>query len=640
MLRPDSFRWLRHTLCFAALMASISLAAQEQLRPLQYGTCPRIESSKSVAIQLPFFDDFSSGTISPLFWDISSASATTSYDPLPPSLGMAVLDALNADGQLYPDASIGLFSADTLLSRSIRLDSIFSPSRTPLRPADSLRFSFYYLPGGGDSVMWQRYGDCPDLLDSLILEFFNPVTNHWDFIWGRGGIPVDSLRAHTHLRWQQVRIPITNPQYFSPNFRFRFRNYASLDDIAESGIVGNSDQWLLDYILLDVTRSHSDPYERDVVFVSPAPSLLQHYQAMPFRHYRPADMAPQIFLSIANLYSQPMATSYSYAVFDTLGNLLHTYDGGYANAPTFLPNASYQDNPAHSEPPVNYAFPLLSAPDRFIIRHLVREGVGGDLHPNNDTAIFEQRFSNYFAYDDGVAENGYGLVSTSSNMAFCLFYPLVEPDTLVSVSLYFNRTRNGENETIPFSIAVWSDNNGIPGDLLYLDQSPRSLAFDGLNQYHSYPLDQPLPLSEPVHIGIVQSAPGYINLGFDRNCDARDRTHYRIGNTGGWSSTVYFGALMIRPFFGTVALSASPDIDNPLPSVSFYPNPTASTLFIDSDSSQPLLCEILDLSGRIIRRTTLSSIPASIDLKALPSGIYIVRLISNQGAITRKLFKQ
>ena len=114
-------------------------AAQEVLLPLQHGIS-RVCAFKQLggqAIVLPLFDDFADGRIDADLWD-PRGGVTVSMDvsPLAPTVGVATLDALDADGNLYSHASTDLFMADTLLSLPVRLDS--------LTPADSVLFSFYY----------------------------------------------------------------------------------------------------------------------------------------------------------------------------------------------------------------------------------------------------------------------------------------------------------------------------------------------------------------------------------------------------------------------------------------------------------------------------------------------------------------
>ena len=151
------------------LLCSSALVAQEALSTLCRPEMPERKGNDSVLV-LPFFDDFSIATRSTNQWHLGGAFVNQGYAPLPPTIGMATLDAFKADGTLYPTAASQLFTGDTLTSRPIRLDSLFQPYTRPLSAGDSVYLSFFYLPGGGYGNMWERIGDTPENQDSLILE--------------------------------------------------------------------------------------------------------------------------------------------------------------------------------------------------------------------------------------------------------------------------------------------------------------------------------------------------------------------------------------------------------------------------------------------------------------------------------------
>ena len=124
-------------------------------------------------IILPFSDDFSNYTGYPdtARWIGNQAFVNQSFAVNPPTIGSVTLDALNEQGRIYEHASKSSFGADTLLSRPIRLDSIFYPFPRALTPADSVMFYFFYQPGGGEGTAWEGLGNSPESTDSLILEF-------------------------------------------------------------------------------------------------------------------------------------------------------------------------------------------------------------------------------------------------------------------------------------------------------------------------------------------------------------------------------------------------------------------------------------------------------------------------------------
>lgn len=595
----------------SAFLLGGSLWAQEQLAPLCAGKSLPCKSSDSL-LTIPFFDDFSkvSDADYRTVWLLQGALLNQGYAPLPPTLGMATLDAYDAQGRLYPTTLGDLYYGDTITSPWVRMDSIFEPYTRALTIADSIYLSFYYLPGGGSGNMWERIGDCPNPQDSLLLEFYDAPNNQWHQVWGRGGVSVDTLLAQTGAAWQFVQIPIVDSCYLRPDFRFRFRNYCSLDNMNKPGLLGNADQWNIDYILLDVNRRADDRFTRDVAFVNPAGSLLRQYRAMPARQFQPSDMADSLSMTIANLFSQELAANYGYQVLDAGGDVLHNYEGGLDNIPVFWPSQAYQNAPRHASPSVDFVFPVDPGQSQsFTIMHGIREGVSGDNFPQNDTISFVQVFDNYYAYDDGAPENGYGITSTSKPRLACRFDMHAE-DTLTAVDLYFNHTYNDGNAGIRFLITIWDNQNGHPGNIIYQDEQRRRPEFEGFNRYVRYPLEQPLVCSGTIYVGLEQTTTDFLNIGFDRNNDASEQLFYLTGVE--WQRSILRGALMLRPYFGAQALVDVPATASP---ASFHVRVTDRSIRVENADSRKV--RVYDLMGRLVSADNLRP------------GVYLVRVGSS-----------
>lgn len=607
------------------------VAAQEVLLPLQ-----SLPQEKAVAgpkatgfVALPFFDDFShypqGGACSPLRWEErGGARMDDGARLMAPTVGVATLDAIDARGELYPHAATSMFPADTLTSLPIGLGG--------LTAADSVVFSFYYLPGGGEGNLWERVGDAPDGQDSLVLEFYRPADSLWTLVWSRGGVEVDSLVAATGVHWQYVAIPIEDSAYFDSLFQFRFRNYCSLTETAKPGLAGNCDYWHLDYIVLDTQRTAAAvPVFRDVAFSENAPSALADYRAMPARQYRASEMAAAFDMKIVNLFNSDLASQYTYAVLDAAGDTLYQYDGGYENAPAFLPLETYQSSAGHATPPVQFSFPVGSQEATYMVVHTVREGVGGDTHRDNDTVRFEQVFADYYAYDDGTAENGYGLTSTASHLYLAYRFDLNEEDTLTALDLYFSRTLDGGNEQVPFFITVWQAEGGRPGTVLYRDKDRRYPLFDGMNRYQRYVLEEPVVVSGDVFVGFEQTNNYYINLGFDRSKNTADRIYYLTSTE--WQQSILSGSLMMRPHFGVAATVGIAGIENTGREIEVYPNPARERVTIKG-LPEGSRVEVYDAMGRKV----MESWTAEVDAGHLAQGIYLLRCTAPDGFVhTEKL---
>ncbi|MBR4197985.1 MAG: T9SS type A sorting domain-containing protein [Bacteroidales bacterium] len=615
--------------------------AQEVLLPL-YGN-PVVERlakrhrtrAKSVQqpLTLPFFDDFSnySGYPDSNRWADNHAFVNADYAVFPPTVGVATLDAIDACGELHRGIGLSPVPGDTLTSLPIRLDSLFSPYARALTAADSIYFSFYFQPGGGYGNMWERVGVAPEAGDSLILEFFNSVSVSWDKVWSTDGFSLDSLHASEGGFFRYVAIPIIQDVYLKSGFKFRFRNYVSINNVTKPGLSGNCDMWNIDYVYLDYSRTHA-PTFRDIAFVNKATSMLKQYTAMPTRQFRNSFLKDTLYNTITNLYSQQLVSRYEYKIYDGSNRVIGGYTGGSENVPAYLPNHRYQTAAVHARPPLNDTLPAMTNPRNvFRIVHVVTEGYTGDNHPQNDTIVFEQVFDNYFAYDDGVPENGYGITTNNSRCSLGYRFSLSATDTLTAIDMYFNRTYNNGNSGIPFYICVWSDNGGTPGSVLYKAASYAFPRFDSLNQYCRYPLERPLVVSGTIYIGFEQHSTNYINLGFDRSNNTADNIYYFT--SGSWQQSYLSGSLMMRPYFGQQAVVGLQSAEKESVAVKLRPNPCKNVLFLDyNDDTRLLSAEtaIYNMYGKCCKR---QQIEKQMDVSDLPAGVYVMRIVSANGQV-------
>ncbi len=605
--------------------------AQEMLVPAGRWQQRPVATKSAASVSLPFFDDFSNyrGAPTGSLWAPGGAYVGTDYSALPPTVGVMTLDALDADGYLYPQASTSPFPADTAMSLPIHLDGLDS--------TNAVVMSFYYMPSGGGEHPWEAVGDTPNAQDSLFLDFYSAADSAWHTVWSRGGTSAATLQQETGHAWQYVAIAITDSIYFDSTFRFRFRNHCSLEDNGKAGMMGNVDQWNIDYVMVDRGRTvDSMPVFRDITFVKPAPTMLRHYRAMPARQYRTIDMAQSLSMTIANLYSSPIASYYSYRVVDNDGTVLYTYDGGYQNAPA----EGYQTAPAHANPTVGYNFTESNTQKTYTIVHNVREGATGDDYPQNDTVRYQQHFLDYYAYDDGTAENGYGLTSTAATVSLAYRFDLNTADTLSAIDMAFNNTFDNANLGIHFRLTIWQAEDGLPGTVLYTDQAsrqpilPDSAALAGeRGAFHRYVLEHSVVVYGSIFVGFVQEGNEFINIGFDRSFNSADRIYHYTENT--WRQSYLSGSLMLRPCFGQSAIVG---IENSQLSalnsrLTIYPNPADNEVHING-MPQGSKAQLYDISGRRV----LSVEGNRIDTSCLPAGIYMLRAITPDGTLhTAKL---
>ncbi|NVN94445.1 MAG: T9SS type A sorting domain-containing protein [Bacteroidetes bacterium] len=596
----------------------------------QYKAKHKFKAS-NISIKLPFIDDFSNYTGYPDsgLWMDNYVYINTQFAIFPITIGVATFDALNDSGVIYPQAMASQFPADTLTSRPIRLDSIFQPSLKALKLSDSLYFSFYFQPAGGRGNAWERIGDAPEPQDSLVLEFYSPVLHTWSYAWSTKGIPLDSIYLKNNRYFKYVIIPVNDSaNYYKDGFQFRFRNYCSLGSSTTPSMISNCDQWNIDYVYLGVNRSIYDTTFHDLTFIEKAPSFLKKYQAMPARQFQLIDVKDNLNMLLSNIDSISHSSTYKYEVRDQNGSLVHTQNCGIENISSFW-TTGYQTLPGHANPPVTYNFAPVIGGNKswYEIRHLFQE-IGSNpflFHRfENDTNSFIQRFEDYYAYDDGSAENGYGLSPAGSMLAYK--FTLFQPDTLVAVEMFFNPTYNNSNQ-IPFFITVWNDNGaGLPGDTIFQSSLLTPVFENGLNKFHSYILDRQIKVSGTFYVGWTQTTDDNLNIGFDRNTASQDNIYYN--SFGVWENSFKKGSLMIRPVFGTQYLGVN-DFEKEAVIFDVFPNPLRDgniTISLQSNGKtkeKDYSLQIFDMLGRKVYQSEFKLL---IDASLLQNGVYLITI--------------
>ena len=244
--------------------------------------------------------------------------------------------------------------------------------------------------------------------------------------------------------------------------------------------------------------------------------------------------------------------------------------------------------------------------------------------------MHHQGFYNYFAYDDGIPEMGYGVEPGSGS--FAVQFELSELDTLRGVQILFNHTLNDANDKY-FDIVVWKDNNGRPGEEYYRLSNKKPKWEDKLYKFAYYEFDRLIKLSGVFYIGIVQQSNGLINVGFDTSIDNSARNFYNV--TGSWQQSTKSGCVMMRPVLGK---SYYIGVEEPLTEgINIYPNPASSILHIEG-VEQGASIEIFDLTGRKVLESPFTP---SLSVETLPSGLYFLQILTNDGnAVSRKIMIQ
>lgn len=549
--------------------------------------------------ELPFFDDFSGKTSYPdiLRWTDNNVFINNSYTEDQITKGVATFDAIDNAGMLYETASSTGFMADKLTSVPINLN--YSSS-------ENIWFSFFYQAGG--------LGDKPELNDSLTLQFLDPTENKWYSIWNsEGQIPSG---------FKPVIFRIENARFLKAGFRFRFINYATLSpNLIDPSIVGNCDIWNVDYIVLDRNRNEADTVFADVAFRKPVRSILNTYEAMPWKQFLQAElkeMGPSITLSYRNNDLIARNVTRSYDVWDVYKNIeVHSY---LAGAVSIDPLTNRDDQAAFI-----YTFKS-NNPDSALFR--ITSTLKTDVFDpkRNDTLIYYQVFKNYFAYDDGTSEGGYGINGLGSRNAMLAYrFKSYIPDTLRAVRICFNDSYLDANQRA-FDLMVWNDNNELPGDVIYSVEELIVEKSDVVNGFFTYKLPEGIRIEGTFYVGWKQRSETFMNAGFDVNTPHGGKQLYWLN--GDWRTSQVSGSVMIRPVVGDPLRTTS--IDDIFKSdrnlISVWPNPASDYINITSEQlqlSDQHTVTISDFSGRRIMNIKYSE---SINVSSLHEGIYFITI--------------
>jgi len=564
------------------------------------------------SIGLPFIDDFSTTTIypDPNLWIDKQAYINSTYPINPVTIGVATLDALDENGQLYKNATSSPFSADTLTSKPFKLN-------IKDKTKDDFYFSFYYQPQG--------LGDKPETGDSLIVEFYNPSSLKWKKVWPDLDHIYKPTTKDSVPPFKQAIISVA-PEYKISGFQFRFRNYASIDGSDVPGRHGNADQWNIDYVRLDTGRNANDTALKDIAFVKPLTSLLKTYQSMPWNQYKIAfthENKPTIDITYKNNGTDSLSIGRQFRITeisDSSDRVVKTDSAGHKNIEPYS-TVALKANLFRPFAP-KYPGKLV----RFDVESYLTET--NDSRHQNDTIHYTQIFSNYYAYDDGSSEAGYGLIGEGAQNAMAAFsFNAYEPDTLTGISFYFNSTALDTTSTYPFTLAVWSDNNGQPGDYIYKNDhlvTPKKPEL--LNQFFNFKLDSGILVNGQFYVGFVQESDNFLNIGFDLNNN--NQSSLFVNFNGIWTTSTIAGTLMMRPVFrqtkeGPVSVKKIPNSQ----SFSIYPNPADNQIYINlgnHENSLPLSLEIYNITGKLVLSTKLQK--NTLDVSMLANGLYFLKL--------------
>lgn len=566
---------------------------------------------------LPFWEDFSNNSLFPdtALWLTDTAFTTQQRPPTitlskgiaAPSKGVATFDGANFRGYMYDDNDLASGINDSLTSHSFDFSG--------LGVGDSLYLSFFLEPQGR--------GEGPEFTDTFYVSFdtlssLDTSGGFWETVWKIDG---DSLPSGSFTR---VMIPLDQERFFTDQFRLRFHSVGSLN--------GALDQWHLDYIYLNSNRSAGDTLFNDVSVVNIPASPFAPFTAVPYSQYQISNDYMSPFTIEASTVNSSASGTLRASVVDSSGKNLFSGTTMVSNNTLSLGvygNDFLLVGPFSDQVVSDTAFAYLEV-DAWV------DPAGSDINSRNDSITKVFPLAKEFAYDDGVADIGYGI---TANRAFCQEYPLKAPDSLVAVwvsftpTLFFNPVTNQAEsmDNKSFTLFVWDEL--VPDSFIVQQVAGAKVSYGNLpNTFIRYPISNPVTVDTVVWVGIGQIDNRPLGVGFDKNANNNSKIYFET-SAGQFAQTSQTGTLMIRPEFanpnsvvGRTKQKTFTDIEMQL-----YPNPIRGEgfqlAFRDRLLKQAQV-RIMDLQGRILSTYT-EDYPGSdmtVNASRLSNGMYLLRL--------------
>jgi len=558
--------------------------------------------TSSDTLLLPFFDDFSGHSIFPdsKKWSDNFVFINNTYSDQQITAGIATFDALDNTGRMYATASSSGFKADQLTSLPINLNYSVS---------DNIWLSFFYQAGG--------LADPPEANDSLTLQFFAPDEKEWHSVWKAEGT--------LDKRFKQTIIRIDNNRYLKKGFQFRFINYASLSpNLSDPSMVGNCDIWNIDYVLLDKNRNAADTVYADVAFTLPLRSLLKSHEAMPWKQFSKVnlqEMGSSIPVHYRNNDLITRNVTRNFEIWDVYKNTsAFTFSAGATDIGP-LTTIDYNANLVYTYKTSNN--------DSALFRITASLKTDNFDPKGNDTLIYFQVFNNYFAFDDGSSEGGYGINGLGSRNAMVAYkFVSYVQDTLRAIRICFNDSYLQANKR-EFDLVVWDNNNGLPGNIIYARESVMVEQGNVINGFYNYTIPEGVVVNNIFYVGWRQRSETFLNVGYDVNTPHAGKQFYWLN--GVWNQSQVPGSIMIRPVVGSPLLitSIKDTYSKNKNLMSFWPNPATDYININTGEVQlygSAFISITDLNGHELIKVPFSE---RVDISSLHEGIYFLVISMN-----------
>ncbi len=608
-----------------SLLSQVSVAQFQTVPIRQQIEATKPFSAKVQAITLPFFDDFSTSStrLDASKWEKGGGTfISNTFTTNHPSVNVVTFDGFKANGTPYDfnnPSAVG--ATDTLTSQGINLTKVGDRN---LSLTDSLYLSFFYTKGA--------LGERPDLKDSLKLQFYDNGGN-WKTVWSDSGTVVSNFK--------QILLPVNKTIYLHSDFKFRF--------ISIGNKSGSFDTWHLDYVYLGEKRNYKDKFTQDFACRKFNSTILKRYNSMPMVQYlkKPdTELNDLIKVEYFNLQAISPFIKAKFIITNQISNK------------SSIDSLDRLDCASFASREVTYKGDIKSFLSGTKTKIKVKFQLGVEDRnsrdiPNqlaaNDTISQFTELDNYYAYDDGTAEQAAYIKKGFARVA--VRYILNQKDAVTAIRVNFQPTlTNLTGKRITFQIL--SNKGGKPGAPLQTisDTSTVIKYTSTTNGFIEYKIKN-VAVEDTFYVGYVQLADEEpIVIGLDANSQQFSENHfYNISNewvqvpkvnTPSTSSdfTPIKGSLMIRPvMLGNelkVTLATEEEIQDK--NLVISPNPSTG-IFRWNDVSLKNV-EVFDMTGRAIFQEKTNN--QEINLQNLNTGIYFLRLSNEKNTFVRKIVKE
>lgn len=556
------------------LLMAKELQAQFRQLPVDYSSGKNFVPMENLRIKagpltLPFWEDFSTGTIDTLKWQNNGTSASKTIGIDPPSLGVAYLDGVDRGGEPYSTSMMENGEGDQLTSQEIDLSTH--------QAADSVYLSFFWQAGGK--------GEMPDVPDKLELYFLD-TSGTWIQAWEIFGGDVEKRDV-----FSQEMVKVTD-DFIHNDFRFKFINTGRIS--------GPFDSWLLDYIYLNQGRNVNDVYHEDRALTKLPNSPFGKYSALPLfeLNRNKGGYLTAISSQFKNLSNRFRAMEYSVELRDketqVLLKSIHAQTP-FNPVPQALERRDFNSvdlkdidvDPAEEFDLETLLF--LTTGDQFQIDQITE---GDTLYfPQvdfriNDTIRHTIPIRDFFAYDNGSVDYAAGINQRSGMLA--LKYELDTSAYLKGVSINFaNLSQVGS----AVEVMVWNSLESAPiytEEIIIPDKSR-------LEEFAYFPMDTNLVVSDTFFIGFRQFTNDFIYIGLDKSNNSGSEIFYNV--TGSWEQNEEVqGSLMMRPHLSINPVVAQNGTEGEV-GIKIYPNPVTEKLYLEGKIGEVI---VFDSFGRQI----------------------------------------